>query len=352
MVQVRNFGQFNDGVQVQACRLDNGCGLRADILNLGGILARLELALAGQRVNLVLGLPDARAYHADPAYLGILVGRYANRIAAARFPLGGHVYRLTTNEGRHHLHGGSLGFGRRRWSIQSHVDDALVLHYRSPDGEEGYPGTLDVTATYCLQGRRLHLCFEAQCDAPTPFNPTHHPYFNLAGDPAVPADAQWLRVPADGYLPVDDELIPLGEIADVTGTPFDFRQAASLAARHDNANAQLLVGGGYDHCLILQAQHNCMAELYSPHSGVAMRIVGDAPALQLYGGHGLDALYPHLGRGLCLEPQDLPDAPNRTNFPDATLHPGQHYCRRIEYRFALPGRGCDWAQVTAALDCA
>lgn len=350
MAQIRSFGRLDDGTEVHAHSLGCDSGLRAEILDLGGILAGLDMPVEGRRIGLVLGLPDARAYRADPAYLGILVGRYGNRIAGSRFELDGNEHVLAANEGRNHLHGGPLGFGRRMWTVRSHTDEALVLHYRSPDGEEGYPGTLEATATYRLHGARLQLRFDAHCDAATPFNPTHHPYFNLAGDPAVPAAAQWLRVPADGYLPVDAELIPTGEIADVTGTPFDFRQAVTLAARHDTADPQLRAGGGYDHCLVLQQPHACAAELYSPHSGVAMRIWCDAPALQLYGGQALDVQHPQLGRGLCLEPEDFPDAPNRANFPDAILRPGRHYRREIEYVFAVPGRERGWAEVCEALD--
>jgi len=349
-MRVRSFGRLDDGTAVHAYRLGDGVGLQAEVLDLGGILARLELPVEGRCVGLVLGLADARAYRADPAYLGILVGRYGNRIGGARFVLDGREHRLAANEGRNHLHGGLLGFGRRMWTVRSHAEDGLVLHYRSPDGEEGYPGTLEVTASYRLQGTRLQLCFEAQCDAPTPFNPTHHPYFNLAGDPAVPADAQWLRVPARAYLPVDGELIPTGGIAPVDGTPFDFREAATLASRYDDSDAQLQAGGGYDHCLVLQQPHDCVAALYSPHSGVAMRILCDAPAVQLYGGHGLDRQHPGLGRGLCLEPQDFPDAPNRADFPGAVLRPGESYRRRIEYVFAVPGRDRAWPEVAAALD--
>lgn len=350
MAQVRGFGRLDDGTEVHAHRLGSDDGLHAEILDLGGILARLRMPVEGRPVDLVLGLPDARAYRADPAYLGILVGRYGNRIGGARFELDGRAHRLAANEGRNHLHGGMLGFSRRMWTVAAHDSNELVLRYRSPDGEEGYPGTLDVTATFRLHGARLQLRFEARCDASTPFNPTHHPYFNLAGDPAVPAAAQRLRIPADGYLPVDAELIPTGEIADVAGTPFDFREAATLHAHHDAADAQLRAGGGYDHCLVLQQPHDCVAELYSPHSGVAMRILCDAPAVQLYGGQGLDVQHPGIGRGLCLEPQDFPDAPNRANFPAAILRPGQDYVRVIEYRFAVPGRDRDWHEVTAALD--
>lgn len=347
--RIRSFGRLDDGREVQAYRLGGDDGVSAEILDLGGILARLQVPGEGGRVDAVLGLPDARAYFADPAYLGILVGRYGNRIGGGRFVLDGREHRLAANEGRNHLHGGLLGFGRRRWEVVEHARDVLALRHRSPDGEEGYPGNLEVVATYRVDGDRLDLRFEAATDAPTPFNPTHHPYFNLAGDPAVPASSQVLQVPADGYLPVADDLVPLGPIAGVAGTPFDFREASTLDARHDADDPQLRIAGGYDHCLVLQPGHRFAAALYSPHSDVAMRIDCDAPALQLYGGQGLDRQHPGLGRGLCLEPQDFPDAPNRPAFPDAILRPGRAHVREIGYRFARPGRSRAWDDVAAAL---
>lgn len=350
MTQGRPFGRLEDGRQVHAWRLGGADGLSAEILDLGGILAGLEFTGAQGRTGVVLGLPDAQAYYDDPAYLGILVGRFGNRIGGASYPLDGRTHQVAANEGHNHLHGGALGFGRRLWTVEAHDGATLVLRHRSPDGEEGYPGNLDVRATYRLQGTRLRLEFEATTDAPTPFNPTHHPYFNLAGDPAVAASAQWLQVPADGYLPVDAGLIPLGEVAAAGGSPFDFRAARTLDAAFDAADPQLRIGGGYDHCLVLEAGHRHAAMLYSPHSGIALRIDSDAPALQLYGGQALDRQHPGIGRGLCLEPQGFPDAPNRPAFPDAILRPGTVFRRSIEYRFALPGRDCAWADVTAALD--
>src|SRR5690606_23801382 len=213
----RLLGRLQDGRRVRAFRLEDGGGVRADILELGGILARLEVPAARGRVGVVLGLEDAQAYFDDPAYLGALVGRYGNRIGGARFALDGREHELAANEGRNHLHGGRLGFGRRLWEVLEHRRDELVLGLHSPDGEGGYPGSLDVRATYRIEGDRLRLCFEASSDAPTPFNPTHHPYFNLAGDPMVPASAQVLQVPVEGFLPVSDELIPLGDVAPVAG---------------------------------------------------------------------------------------------------------------------------------------
>ncbi|WP_374012057.1 aldose epimerase family protein [Pseudoxanthomonas koreensis] len=349
MEKIWRFGHLDDGRAVHAYRLQGEAGVAADILDLGGVLARLVVPGAGGPVDAILRLADARAYFADPAYLGILVGRYGNRIGGARFSLDGRAYTLAANEGRNHLHGGMLGFGRRLWEVIEYRPDMLVLQYHSPDGEEGYPGNLDVRATYRLEGASLVLDFEARCDAATPFNPTHHPYFNLAGDPAVPASAQVLQVPADGYLPVDAELIPNGAVAGVAGTAFDFRSARTLDAAFDPADPQLQACGGYDHCLVLESARDCAAMLYSPHSGVAMRIDCDAPGLQLYGGHGLDRQHPGLGRGVCLEPQGFPDAPNQPAFPDAILRPGTAFRRRIGYRFAMPGRDRGWDAVAAAL---
>lgn len=346
---IRSFGRRDDGSAVRAWPIGDDDGVSAEVLDLGGILARLRVPGDGGAVDVVLGLPDASTYGRDPAFLGHLVGRYGNRIAGSRFELDGREHVLTASEGRHHLHGGRLGFGGRMWCVESHGREAIVLSLRSPAGEEGYPGTLEVRATYRVDGDRLSLCFEAQADAATPFNPTHHPYFNLAGDAAVPASAQWLQVPAWGYLPVDDDLIPLGEVADVDGTPFDFRTARALDTRADARHPQLLAGGGFDHCLVLEPGHRFSAALYSPHSGIAMRIDCDAPGLQLYGGQALARQHPGLGDGVCLEPQDFPDAPNRPAFPPAILRPGAVYRREIGYRFARTVCGGGWEAVARAL---
>lgn len=352
MDRIRPFGRLPDGREVRAHRLGDEGGLCADILDLGGILARLRVPGEDGSVDVVLGLPDAAGYFGDPAFLGILVGRYGNRIAGSRLTLDGREHVLAANEGRNHLHGGALGFGRRIWTVEAHDAGALVLRHRSPAGEEGYPGNLEVVATYRVTGNRLQLVFEATTDAPTPFNPTHHPYFNLAGDATVPASAQLLQVPVAGVLPVSEELIPLGHVQAAAGTAFDFRDAATLDARFDAADPQLRIAGGYDHCLVLEPGHAAAAALYSPHSGVAMRIDCDAPALQLYGGQALVRQHPGLGDGVCLEPQDYPDAPNQPAFPPAILRPGKVYRRDILYRFACVGRHRRWDEVAAALQLA
>ncbi|PPU69515.1 aldose epimerase family protein [Xanthomonas pisi] len=346
----RVFGQLPDGVEVHALTLRSDAGLEAEVLTYGGILHALRLTTAQGAVPLLLALPDLSSYAADGDSLNILVGRFGNRIAGARYTLDGVTHVLAANEGRNQLHGGLRGFGRRVWSVLEQRSDEVLLGYHSPDGEEGYPGNLQVRARLQLQGLDLQLDFEAQCDAATPLNLTHHPYFNLSGNPQTRAASQVLRVPADRYLPVDAESIPTGEIAPVTGTPFDFRTPAALAERIDPAHPQVVLGKGYDQCLVLADGAGRAAELYSPHSGVALRMTSDAPAVQLYEGQHLDAHHPGLGRGVCLEPQDYPDAPNHANFPSTILRPGETYRRRIVYRFAIPGPDQPWDVVSAALD--
>ncbi|UYB51089.1 galactose mutarotase [Xanthomonas sp. AM6] len=344
------FGQLPDGTAIQRLVLDSGAGLRAEVLTYGGLLRSLSLDTARGRTELVLGLPTLDAYLHDPAYLGVLVGRFGNRIAGSAFSVDGQRHALTANEGANHLHGGALGFGRRVWSVRAQSGRNLQLGYDSPAGEEGYPGNVQVGAEFSVHGRTLELQFAAQTDAPTPLNLTHHPYFNLAGDAGVAAAAQWLRVPADRYLPVADAaLLPSGAIAGVAGTPFDFRTPRAIADKDIAADPQLRLSSGYDHCLVLADTRDCSAVLYSPHSGVAMRIASTAPALQLYEGQGLDRQHPQLGRGVCLEPQGYPDAPNQPGFPDTILRPGQVYRHRIEYRFADVGANADWDAVEAAL---
>ncbi|NIJ77797.1 aldose 1-epimerase [Xanthomonas campestris] len=346
----RVFGQLPGGVDVHALTLRSDAGLEAEVLTYGGILHALRLTTEHTAVPLLLALPDLPAYAADCDSLNILVGRFGNRIAGARYTLDGVTRTLAANEGRNQLHGGLRGFGRRVWSVLEQAQDQVLLGYDSPDGEEGYPGNLQVRVRLQLRGRSLQLDFQAQCDAATPLNLTHHPYFNLSGDPHQRAALQVLRVPADRYLPVDAESIPTGEIAPVAGTPFDFRHAAALAENIDPSHQQVVLGKGYDQCLVLAAGADCIAELYSPHSGVALRIISDAPAVQLYEGQHLDDHHPGLGRGVCLEPQDYPDAPNHPHFPSTILWPGQVYRRRIAYHFANPGPDQPWAAVSAALD--
>lgn len=323
-------GATADGTPIHA--FDIGTGrLRAQILDYGAILRRLSYVDAtGERTELILSFDDVDAYLRDSAYLGVIAGRYANRIAGSAFTLDGTRHELSANETPNHLHGGTLGFGRRHWRVLSESEDRLCLGYDSPNGEEGYPGNVEVRAEFCIDDERLTLVLQANTDAATPMNLTNHAYFNLAGDATIPASAQWLQVLADGYLPVaDSALLPTGEIASVQGTPFDFRQGRVL----DDAgyHSQLDLAGGYDHYLA-SSDHRAGAVLFSPHSRIRLTLSSNQPGLQVYDGHQLDAVHPQLGRGICLEPTAYPDAPNRPGFPDAILRPETTYLNRIEYK--------------------
>ncbi|WP_253247525.1 aldose epimerase family protein [Stenotrophomonas maltophilia] len=347
-VTQRVFGELSDGTIVKVISLTNEY-LRAEILTRGGVLRSLQVNTSNGPVEVVLGLPDLAAYVADTDNLGILVGRYGNRIAGAQYDHAGVRHQLDANEGRNHLHGGRHGFGRRLWTVLEQTQHRLVLALTSPAGEGGYPGTLHVTAIFELSGAALLLTYHASTDAETPVNLTHHPYFNLAGDPHVPADRQWLRVPASHFLPVDAELIPTGEVRDVTGGAFDFREAVEVRLRRTD-EAQVTASSGYDHCLVLDDDADCSAELYSPHSGVAMRIASPMPALQFYEGQALDHSQPQLGRGFCLEPQGFPDAPNHPQFPTAMLSPSQIYLHPIRYTFAHLDNASSWNEVMEELN--
>jgi len=328
------FGHLPSGAPVHAITLTAPSGLRAEVLTYGGILRRLQVPVNGESVDVVLGLPDLAGYLRHGAeHLGALVGRYANRIRRAQFILEGHEYQLDRNEGNNHLHGGSQGFAHRRWTLDEASTRHVVLGYESPAGEQGYPGHLSVSARYEVTDDGLRLSCHAQTDATTIVNLTHHPYFNLSGNPALSADRQWLRIAADAYLPMDAELIPLGEIASVTDTPFDFRTVRRLSDTDASSHEQLRIVNGYGHCMVLQAAQTYCAELYSPDSGIKMTLNSPMPGLQLYGGQGLPS---ELGiSGLCLEPQYFPDSPNHAHFPSPVLHPGQEYVHPINYQFSV-----------------
>jgi len=329
---VRVFGHLPDGAPVHAITLATESGMRAEILTYGGILRCLQVPVRGKPVDVVLDFADLGGYlqHATH-YLGALVGRYCNRIRHARFVLDGHEYPRDRNHGEHHIHGGSQGFSHRIWTLAETGSAHVLLRYESPAEEQGYPGNLRVSARYELTDDGLHLVCRAQTDATTLVNLTCHPYFNLSGNPALPADRQWLSIPADGYLPADAQGFPLGDIASVTDTPFDFRHGRSLLETNIQGHEQLRLAGGYDHCLILQAWRRYSAELHSPDSGITMRLHSPMPGLQLYGRQYL----PGAISGLCLEPQYFPDSPNCAHFPSALLHPGQEYVHRIGYQFSI-----------------
>lgn len=327
---MRPFGRLADGRGVEAIELGDPRGLQVEVLTYGAILRRLTYPVGGARRDLILCFDDLDSYVRDRAYVGALVGRFGNRIADSRFTLDGRAHALSANEGANHLHGGHLGFGKRLWRVLSPAADGtrVVLGLTSPDGEEGYPGDVEATVELEVAPDRLSIALTARSTAPTPVNLTYHPYFNVAGA-RTPAVNQRLRIPASHYLPVRAGLIPTGERAPVAGTPFDFRAARRLEPPPVDADPQLALAGGYDHCWVLDATADCACELSCDDLALTMR--GSGPGLQFYNGQFLSRSHPALGSGVILEPQGLPNAPNEPRFPTSILRPGDTYRATLEY---------------------
>jgi aldose 1-epimerase len=331
---VRSFGMLVDGRSVESITLGAEDSLQVEVLTYGAILRRLTYPVRGVRRDLILHFDRLEHYERDRAYVGSLVGRFGNRIAGSRFDLDGQTHTVTANEGENHLHGGALGFGKRVWRVQDVSEEAghrVVLGYRSPDGEEGYPGNVDATVELTVKPHALSIVLSARADAATPVNLTYHPYFNLAGAHRAPATDQRLRIPASHYLPVLPGLIPTGEIAPVEDTTFDFRESRQLRPPPLSAHPQLGLAGGYDHCWVIDRDADCACELSSPNGDVTLKMTG-GPGLQFYNGQFLSRTHPTLGSGVILEPQGFPNSPNTPSFPGAILRPGENYRAEFEYR--------------------
>ncbi|MGW4195841.1 aldose epimerase family protein [Streptomyces sp. NPDC005004] len=319
------FGTLSDGAEVHRWTLERG-GTRVRVLSYGGIVQSVEIPdREGRPADVVLGFPSLADYltHRGP-YLGALVGRYANRIAGGRFPLDGRTYALARNNGPNSLHGGEEGFDRRVWDVEP-VEHGVRLSRVSPHDEEGFPGRLEVTATYTLDASgALRIAYEAVTDAPTIVNLTNHSYWNLGGPGAGHAGGHELRLAASRYTPVDAGLIPEGAPLDVTGTRFDFRAARKT-------------GSGYDHNFVLDkgvtAAPEEVAELHEPSSGRTLTVSTTEPGLQLYTADHLGAPFAP-GEGVALETQHFPDSPNRPDFPTTRLDPGEVYRSETVYGFS------------------
>lgn len=329
------FGKMPDGDAVHRVSIEGG-GLTASILTWGATLQ--DLRLDGHDQPLVLGFPAFGEYLTDSPYFGATVGRYANRIADGRFTLDGVEYQLDRNENDlHHLHGGREGIGKRVWDVADCDTDCVRLEIRHPDGHSGYPGYCNIACTYRVMADGvLSVMHEAQTDAPTLCNMAHHSYFNLDGGRHV-LDHE-IAIAADHYLPVNDHMIPTGEVRPVAGTPFDFRQAHTI--RRDVDGRQIL----YDHNFCLsdgRVEKRRVAHVRSPLSGVSMTVATSEPGLQFYAGHKLDVAVPGLDgkrygafAGLCLEAQIWPDSPNHSGFPSAVLRPGERLVQETDYIFS------------------
>ncbi|GFE88970.1 aldose 1-epimerase [Steroidobacter agaridevorans] len=345
------FGTLADGRKVESVELANAKGMSVRILALGGVIQELKAPdRNGKSADVVLGYATAQQYVDQPQYFGATVGRYANRIAAGKFSLDGKQYQLETNDGPNHLHGGKQGFDKVLWKIESISAGSpakAVLTYSSADGEGGYPGKLQVTATYTLNDKNeLSIEYRATTDKPTIVNITNHSYFNLAGE-AAPTDVFGHRLTlfASKYTPVNATLIPTGERRAVAGTAFDFTKPHTIGERvRDGRDEQLRIGRGYDHNYIVDGEAGKLrpaARVEEPTSGRVLELLQDAPGVQFYSGNFLDAtstgksqrVY-RQGDGFCLEPQVFPDSPNRSDFPNARLNPGQTYVNTMVLRFS------------------
>jgi aldose 1-epimerase len=340
------FGSLPDGTAVSLYTLSNSHGVRVQLTNYGGIVTSIHVPdRNGQPGEITLGFDALEAYLGGHPYFGCLVGRYANRIAGGRFRLDGKEYRLATNNGANHLHGGEVGFDKVVWQARPFRTERAVgvrLVYLSKDGEEGYPGNLRVEATYSLtQENELRIDYQATTDKATPLNLTNHTYWNLAGPQHGTIDRHELTIHAEHYLPVDEGLIPTGELRSVGGTPMDFRTPHPIGERIDQ------VPGGYDHCYVLAHRTErpddleLAARVRDPHSGRVLEVLTTEPGIQLYTGNFLDGSLKSRGAvfeqriGFCLETQHFPDSPNRPAFPNTILRPGQTFRSTTVYRFSV-----------------
>lgn len=321
--------------------LTNARSSSVEIVEAGAAIRSVQFAgRDGRLANIVLSLPTAEAYADNPEHLGAVVGRFANRIGQARYSDGAHIVHLLANDGPHMLHGGAEGFSTRRWAGETlSVDgaDAVRLTLVSADGDGGFPGEVEVTVTYTLSDAdELIVDFAATTTAPTPFNIVQHSYWNLSGVPGTTIDDHQLSVSADAYLPVDPDLIPTGDVHDVTGTAFDLREPAMLGA-HLAAHRNALSGaGGFDHNLVLNgAGLRIIASLTHPASGRRLTVSNDQPGLHIYTGQFLGASGPLPFSGVALETQAFPDSPNHPHFPDTMLRPGAPFRSRTVFALSV-----------------
>lgn len=343
------FGKLADGTKVYRWSLANG-GTRMKVLSYGGIVQSLELPdRHGRYTNVSLGYDTIEAYTAGTTFFGALIGRYGNRIAKGRFTLDGKTHQLSVNDGENSLHGGAKGFDTRVWDVEPFKDSSgvgLRLHRTSVDGEMGYPGTLRVTVTYTLTARGdWRIDYAATTDEPTVVNLTNHTYYNLAGEGSGDVLDHELALTASRFTPTDAGLIPTGELAEVAGTPFDFRRAKPVGRDIRVSHEQLVTAKGFDHNWVLdkgitrRPEH--FATLRDPESGRTLKVATTEPGVQFYSGNFLDGtltgpsgrIY-RQGDGLCLETQHFPDSPNQPKFPSTVLRPGETYRSSTVHSFS------------------
>ncbi len=343
------FGNTEEGQAVELYTLTNRRGVEAKIMTYGGILVSLKVPdRNGKLDDVVLGYGKLNGYLKDTKYMGALVGRYGNRIAKGRFTLNGVEYKLATNNGENHLHGGIKGFNKMVWKpqpVQASNGVALELTLLSKDGEENYPGNLSVRVTYTLtDSNELMIDYFATTDKDTVINLTQHSYFNLAGEGVGDILGHRLKINAARFTPTDAGSIPTGELRSVKGGPFDFTRMTDIGARINGDDAQLKIGSGYDHTFVLDGLAGALrraAEVIEPTTGRMMEVWTTEPGVQFYTGNFLDGgqagkrgqTYPRRS-GFCLETQHFPDSPNHPDFPSAVLRKGGRYQSTTIYKFS------------------
>ncbi len=339
------FGTLPDGAAVQLYTLADA-HLTVRIISFGAHIVSIDAPdRTGRMEDIVLGYGDLSGYLKDnKTYMGSVVGRYGNRIAKGTFPLDGKIIRVDANEHGNTLHGGKIGFDRLNWTGQT-IPGGVELTLISKDGDMGFPGTLTAHVRYTLEGDRLRVAYTATTDKDTVVNLTQHSYFNLAGAGSGDVLGDTMMIRAGRYNPVDKAQIPTGELAPVAGTPFDFRKPVAIGAHIHDANAQLAIGGGYDHNWVIDQPGSLaapVAEVTDPRNGRTLKVYTTEPGVQFYSGNGLDgsfhapngAAYNKFG-GLCLETQHFPDSPNEPKFPTTELKPGQTYRTTTVFEFGV-----------------
>jgi aldose 1-epimerase len=343
-----SFGKLPTGEETVLYTLTNANGIVVKVTNYGGVITSIMAPdKKGVMGDIVLGFDNVDGYIKNTSFFGAIIGRYGNRIGKGQFTLDGKKYQLTLNDGVNHLHGGKVGFDKVLWKSNSFKTETTVgvtLTHFSPDGDQGYPGNLKVTAVYQLTNdNEFIMKYHATTDKSTPINMTQHPYFNLAGSGTI-LD-QELMINGSHFTPIDSGLIPTGELTPVAGTPFDFTKSHAIGDMINQKNEQLKNGGGYDHNWVLNKKSDnewgLDARFYDPKSGRVLEVYSDEPGIQFYSGNFLDGKVKGKGvdfvyrGGICLEPQHYPDSPNKPNFPNTILKAGEEYNSALSFRFLV-----------------
>lgn len=344
------FERVYDGLPISLYTLQSEGGLTLQVTNFGGRVVSLWAPdRAGNYADVVLG-HNTIADYLEPVgerFLGAIVGRYANRIANGQFTIDGENYQLPINNNGQTLHGGLHGLDRVVWNVEQVSNNQLSLSYTSPDGDEGFPGELTIHMTYTVTPENeFKITYKATTDKPTVVNLSHHSFFNLKGEGEGLITDHLLTIPADYIVPVNEVQIPTGELMPVAGTPFDFRELTAIGSRIDLQEEQLQLGGGYDHCWVINRERGegvvLNARVEEPSTGRVLEVYSDQPGIQFYSGNSFDGTgagkngKPHLPRAsFALETQHFPDSPNQPHFPSTRLNPGEVYTQECIYKFSV-----------------